>query len=128
MGSARSTTGKNSNPHRLPKSAVPLNVQSEQVSVATPGSSKIFEEVGKAVALLRESLGQALWAVWSDFGNKAVLGFLNFFVGDIGRNCPYHTVQHTRCRLAHAINLEIFQNEITILYFFQYCWFYTSHL
>ena len=78
MGSARSTTGKHSNIHRLPKSAIPQNVQSEQVSVATPGPSKIFEEVWKAVALLRESLCQALRAVWSDFENRAVLGFLNF--------------------------------------------------
>ena len=69
--SKRSTKGKHSNPHRLPKSAVPEKVQSEQVLVTPTGSGKNFEEFGKAVALLGESLGQALRAGWSEFGNRA---------------------------------------------------------
>ena len=69
--SKRSTKGKHCNPHRLPKSAVPEKVQSEQVLVTLTGSGKNFEEFGKAVALLGESLGQALRAGWSEFGNRA---------------------------------------------------------
>ena len=69
--SRRTTKGKHSNPHRMPKSAVPAQAQSEQISAFNGNSGRNFEEFGKAVAMLGESLSQALRAGWSDFGNVA---------------------------------------------------------
>ena len=60
--SERSTKWKHSNPHKLPKSVMPDKVTPEQVSVSNANPGKNFEEFGKAVVMLGESLGQALRA------------------------------------------------------------------
>lgn len=70
--SSRSSKGKHANPFHLPKSSVrDEDASTEQVNafpLVNPGPN--FEDFGKAVAMLGETLGKTLRVGWNEFNGK----------------------------------------------------------